>query len=53
VKSVAESVGLAKQLGGKLLVEPKAELAGLAKWRWSADPTGAGNWYHGMAAGPA
>lgn len=40
VKSVGESVALAKQLGGKVLIEPKAELLG-GKVAVVADPTGA------------
>ncbi len=40
VKSVAESVALARQLGGKVLVEPKPELLD-GKVAVIADPTGA------------
>jgi len=54
VKSVAESVGLAKQLGGKLLVEPKAELLD-GKVAVVADPTGAAigimEWQPGLLKG--
>jgi predicted enzyme related to lactoylglutathione lyase len=40
VKSVAESVGVAKQAGGKVLIEPSPELLG-GKVAVVADPTGA------------
>ena len=54
VKSVAESVALAKQLGGKVLIEPKPELLD-GKVAVIADPTGAAigmlEWSEGMLKG--
>jgi uncharacterized protein len=54
VKNVGESVTQAKQLGGKVLIEPKAELLG-GKVAVVADPTGAAigilEWQEGMLKG--
>ena len=54
VKSVGESVALAKQLGGKALVEPKGELLD-GKVAVVADPTGAAigvmDWQPGLPKG--
>ena len=54
VRNVAESVALAKQLGGKVLVEPKAELLD-GKVAVVADPTGAAigimEWQPGLLKG--
>jgi predicted enzyme related to lactoylglutathione lyase len=56
VKNVDESVALTKQLGGKVLVEPKPELFD-GKVAVIADPTGAAigimEWTEGMAKGGA
>jgi predicted enzyme related to lactoylglutathione lyase len=54
VKNVVESVAQAKQLGGKVLIEPKPELLG-GKVAVVADPTGAAigimEWQEGMLKG--
>lgn len=54
VKSVAESVALAKQLGGKVLVEPKPEVLD-GKVAVVADPTGAAigvmEWHENLGKG--
>jgi len=54
VKNVAESVALAKQLGGKVVFEPKPELLE-GKVAVIADPTGAAigilEWSEGLAKG--
>jgi predicted enzyme related to lactoylglutathione lyase len=54
VKNVAESVALAKQLGGKVLVEPKPELLD-GHVAVVADPTGAAvgilEWHEGLLKG--
>ena len=54
VKNVSESVAQAKQLGGKVLIEPKSELLG-GKVAVVADPTGAAigilEWQEGMLQG--